>query len=663
MSHGYYAQIPGHLSRRGVIDVGLKCVHSCVHCFYKRPEDPNGPFDFMRHAEWRDVKQLVEQARLMVENGFLTTDITGGEPSIYPGLVELVEGCSEHGLGARVITLGQFLDRKDKSGETQLSQLLKAGIVDFRFSCHGFDEKSFKEASGGDIRKQLWAMEYLDEIDFEYTMNTTILEHNYKFLPQIAKNFTRHNVYYANFLYFMPHYDHATKVDGSVRPVYAAAAPYLREAVEILEDHGIAVAVRYSPQCVIAGLEKNHVGQVGVRHDPHEWMNMVEHYGKGDPVREARLYPMSPREPAPGAWLMAASNQGPIIGRGSPSGISKVFASKCQRCSAVTVCDGIDHTYLEQHGDGELTSYMFDQRGQVLDRERMGYLAGHVVKLLPDGKPSKAIKRLLRPRTDQYRPLISVVIANYNHSVELPRCLESLLGQTLLLRGGGDIEIIVVDDASTDSSVSYLEGEQMRTKGKIRLVKRKKNSGGIPGLVRNDGLEVSHGDLLCCLDPDDWLAPTYFEEIVQVFRKNPEVSIVYTGHDTFGMGDEQRCVAPPYNAEQEVQQNYIGCMSVFTRSVFEDTEGYDMDELVAGVEDWNLWVSAIRLGHIAMALPRQLAHYSRSETGLFETVVKPGFEEKRKAVYRRNQEIYSTEFLDSQLKECGVIGGIGGAAE
>lgn len=654
MSHGHYVQIPGHLSRRGVIDVGLKCVHSCNHCFYRRPDDPKGPFDFMRHAGWRDAEQLKDQARRMVENGFLTTDITGGEPILFPDIVGLVEECASHGLAPRIITLGQFLDRKER-GATLLHRLLSAGLVDFRFSCHGHDESTFKTTSGGSLAKQVWAMNALDEMGFEYTSNTTIVDHNYKHLPAIARNLRSHNIYMANFLYFMPHYQHAEKVEEAVRPVYAAAAPYLREAVDIMEDAGIAVAVRYAPQCTIAGLERNHVGQVGVRHDPHEWMNMVEHTGEGDAIREARPYPMSPRDPAPGAWVVAQTERGPFLGRGSQAGVTKVFTQGCQSCSAMMVCDGVDQAYLEAAGDGELRAYMFDQRGAVLDRERLTYLAGHVVKLSPDGKPSKAVARLLKPKTLRRLPTISVVIPNYNHAAELPRCLESLANQTWLARGG-HLEVIVVDDASTDDSLAVLEHEWAGTT--FKLILRPKNSGGRPAAVRNEGLQAATGELMCCLDPDDWLDPTYFEEIVGVFHKNPQASIVYTGHDTFGL-DEIRCVAPPYHAESETQQNVIGCMSVFRREVFEDTEGYDCDAAIRGVEDWNFWVAAVRLGHSAVALPRQLAHYCKSSTGLFETEVLPNFAEKRREVFRRNQEIYSHEFLEANLKECGVIGGIG----
>jgi hypothetical protein len=121
--------------------------------------------------------------------------------------------------------------------------------------------------------------------------------------------------------------------------------------------------------------------------------------------------------------------------------------------------------------------------------------------------------------------------------------------------------------------------------------------------------------------------------------------------------------SPPFNAEQEVMQNFICTMSFYRREVYDDVGGFDEAPELHGVEDWNFWVSAVRLGHYAVPLPRQLAHYCRSEEGLFETTVKPNFDAKRREVYRRNQEIYSVEFLKSaeetsvnMEEDLGIVG-------
>lgn len=642
-NHGYYMQIPGNLSRRGVLDIGLKCPSSCLHCFTREPEREAEGKDFERNnkAPWRPTEQMIKQIELMKENGFLAFDVTGGEGTLHPGIVDIIARATEIGLSSRIITLGQFLDRKDL-----LNRLLDAGLSDMRFSYHSCDPVLFEKMTGGRLEKIEAAMFALDAVDFEYMTNTTITSANFRTLPEIARKLVQHRIYRADLLFMMSHYAWAESADKELRARYSEVTPYLREAVNILEGEGRAVTIRYAPLCTIAGLERNYVGSVGVRHDCHEWFNTVEHSGPGDAYRESKMISMGPREPPPGSWIMAQSQTGPFLGRGDGRGFSKVFGTECQTCSALTVCDGIDKGYLDKHGETELTAYYFDGRGSVIDRDRLTYLAGHVAKLTPDGKPSKAIRRLLNPQPPEIKT-VSVVIANYNHATEIGKCIQSLKAQTW----PGNIEIIVVDDSSTDRSWEVISEYEGITALRMTC---DTNSGG-PAEPRNFGLQISDGDVMAILDPDDWLEPTCIAEVVNMLQKTPAASIVYFGLDTFGT-EEVRCVAPPFNAEQEIQQNYIACMSFFRREVFEDVGGYDDAEILHGVEDWNFWVSAIRLGHQAVALPRQLGHYCRSETGLFESMVKPNFEEKRNEVYRRNQEIYSVEFLDAHLKECGIVG-------
>ena len=173
------------------------------------------------------------------------------------------------------------------------------------------------------------------------------------------------------------------------------------------------------------------------------------------------------------------------------------------------------------------------------------------------------------------------------------------------------------------------------------LFRRSENS-GLPAIVKNQGMRASSGDILFYLDPDDWVEPTYIEECVRKLKEHPEASIVYSGVQTFGMETVQ-WVAIPFSAKQEIEGNYIGCFSLFRREVFEDVGGYDEDPALNGCEDWNFWVSAVRLGHYGVALPRQLVHYCRSPSGLFETVVKPNLAEKQALVQAKNQEIYPHE--------------------
>ena len=92
-------------------------------------------------------------------------------------------------------------------------------------------------------------------------------------------------------------------------------------------------------------------------------------------------------------------------------------------------------------------------------------------------------------------PLISIIVPVYNSENFLPRCLDSLLQQTL-----SDIEIIALDDASTDGSLRIL---QEYSDERLKAVSDGKNLG--PGIRRNQGISIAQGQYIMMVDSDDWL--------------------------------------------------------------------------------------------------------------------------------------------------------------
>lgn len=94
-------------------------------------------------------------------------------------------------------------------------------------------------------------------------------------------------------------------------------------------------------------------------------------------------------------------------------------------------------------------------------------------------------------------PKISVIIPVYNKEAYLAECLDSVLGQTLR-----DIEVVVVDDGSTDSSKSVVE-RYMHDDGRVRLVSQE-NMG--VAAARNKGMEEACGEFISFCDPDDFLS-------------------------------------------------------------------------------------------------------------------------------------------------------------
>lgn len=94
------------------------------------------------------------------------------------------------------------------------------------------------------------------------------------------------------------------------------------------------------------------------------------------------------------------------------------------------------------------------------------------------------------------QPKVSVVVACYNNAPYLPRCIDSLLGQTM-----GDIEIIIVDDASTDNSAQIIESYTSRFDN-VKAIIKDRNQGTLD--TRRQGVKSATGKYLMFIDSDDY---------------------------------------------------------------------------------------------------------------------------------------------------------------
>lgn len=112
----------------------------------------------------------------------------------------------------------------------------------------------------------------------------------------------------------------------------------------------------------------------------------------------------------------------------------------------------------------------------------------------------------------------SILVAIYNAGQTLPRCLDSLLSQTHT-----NLEIICIDDASTDRSASIVS-EYASRDNRIVFLRNATNQG--PAVARNKGLKVATGDIIGFLDSDDWYAPDTVARLVKVFREHDDADCV-----------------------------------------------------------------------------------------------------------------------------------------
>ena len=111
------------------------------------------------------------------------------------------------------------------------------------------------------------------------------------------------------------------------------------------------------------------------------------------------------------------------------------------------------------------------------------------------------------------KPKVSVIIPVYNTEKYLRECLDNVVNQTLK-----EIEIICINDCSTDNSLAILE-EYAKKDGRIKVVSQDKNSGS-PGKIKNIGIQQACGEYIGFVDSDDWVDLNYFEELYKVAKAN-----------------------------------------------------------------------------------------------------------------------------------------------
>ena len=121
-------------------------------------------------------------------------------------------------------------------------------------------------------------------------------------------------------------------------------------------------------------------------------------------------------------------------------------------------------------------------------------------------------------------PLISIIIPVYNAESFLSQCIESVLKQTY-----HNIEIIVVNDGSTDNSLSICKDFEKKD---ARLLVIDKENGGV-SIARNTGLDYANGEFILFVDSDDWMEMDACERLLNAQQKNDsDLTVADIIHET-----------------------------------------------------------------------------------------------------------------------------------
>lgn len=160
-------------------------------------------------------------------------------------------------------------------------------------------------------------------------------------------------------------------------------------------------------------------------------------------------------------------------------------------------------------------------------------------------------------------PTVSIIVPIYNASEYLDKCLQSLIDQTL-----NDIEIICIDDCSTDDSWSIVE-RYAKKDPRIKAFQNKTNQK--QGLTRNRGIDIATGKYVAFVDSDDFVNVDMYERMyTNAVKSDRDICCCFINYH-FLNGKDQRVV--PFNqTDEDLLQKYL-----LQRTVYFDTDR----------EDWN----------------------------------------------------------------------------
>lgn len=202
-------------------------------------------------------------------------------------------------------------------------------------------------------------------------------------------------------------------------------------------------------------------------------------------------------------------------------------------------------------------------------------------------------------------PLVSVIMPCFNAEVFLFESVASVFEQSY-----GNVELIVVDDGSSDSSVSILKELQSRYGNKIRFYTQS-NSG--PFYARNLALAHANGEYVAFLDADDYWDSEFLIKLYQAIDSK-EVDLAYCGWQNVGShapGSEPY-VPPEYESGDMLREFLRSCpwpihAALVKRSLIVSMGGFSVERFSA--MDYDLWLRLLAFTNKIARVPEVLAFY------------------------------------------------------
>ncbi|MGE3588905.1 MAG: glycosyltransferase [Ilumatobacteraceae bacterium] len=212
------------------------------------------------------------------------------------------------------------------------------------------------------------------------------------------------------------------------------------------------------------------------------------------------------------------------------------------------------------------------------------------------------------PAYEPTAPAVSVVIPLYNQGAFLAEAIDSVVAAA----GPADppLEVVVVDDHSTDDSAHVAERLLGRVPWLASVLVRRSANGGLP-VARNSGFARARAPYVFALDADNVLYPNGLRVLAEHLDRSPETTVAAYGvlerfDDTGSLGLTSHL---PWDVDLLVRGAFIDAMALFRRQQWAELGGYADNSLVYGWEDYDLWLAAAERGWRADLVPQVVGRY------------------------------------------------------
>lgn len=239
--------------------------------------------------------------------------------------------------------------------------------------------------------------------------------------------------------------------------------------------------------------------------------------------------------------------------------------------------------------------------------------------------------------------MISIIIPLYNKENSIANTIQSILDQTFQ-----DFEIVVVDDGSTDDSVTIVE---RYADNRIRIIQ--KENGGVSS-ARNRGIEEANYEYIAFLDADDYWEPTYLKELVKLIHDFPNAGLYGLGFGYMWQENKESINHDLPDLFRGIIENpwqrgciyWTGSSTTTTKTVIQSVGLFD--ERMSHGEDLDMWYR-ILLNYQGVFYNQTLAYYRQdAENRAMNNVIPfekhlPFFIEKY-TEYRQNNQDFRRYF-------------------